>query len=116
MLDFQKWSVISDGYEDKIQVHLGTEISSLEPFIFSFGFFTQECPLKDSSVYFKGRDFDQKFITGGFRVKLWKSFELSTFCLDSHLFPNKKIEKDLGKGAKQFHQGYVAGGISIFVR
>jgi len=113
MLDFQKWSIVSDGYEDKIQVHLGTEISSLEPFTFGFGFFTQEYPWKDKGRYFKGRDFDQKFISAGFRVKLWKSFELSTSFVDSHLFPNKEVEKDLGKDAKQFHQSYIATGIRI---
>jgi len=113
VLDFQKWSIVSDGYGDKIQIHLGTEVSLLEPFTFSFGFFTQECPWKDKGRYFKGRDFDQKFITAGDRVKLWNWLELSTLILDSHLFPNKKIEEDLGKDAKQFHQTYIASGIRV---
>jgi len=76
-------------------------------------FSSQWSPSEPIILSFEGRDFDQKFITGGFRVKLWKSFELSTSFLDSHLFPNKKIEKDLGKDAKQFHQTYIASGIRI---
>ncbi len=107
-VDFQKWSIISDGYGDKIQIHLGTEISSLEPFTFGFGFFTQD----DPSVYV-GKYFNQKFITVGVRLKLWDSLELSTSFVDSHLFPNKEVEKDLGKDAKQFHQSYMATGVSL---
>lgn len=108
MLDFQKWSIISNGHEDKIQAHFGTEISSLEPFTFGFGFFTQD----DPSVYM-GKYFNQKFITAGVRLKLWDSLELSTSYIDSHLFPNKEVEKDLGKDAKQFHQSYIATGVSL---
>lgn len=108
MLDFQKWSIISDGYGDKIQVHFGTEISSLEPITFSLGFFTQD----DPSVYV-GKYLNQKFVTAGVRLKLWDSLELSTSFVDSHLFPNKEVEKYFGKDAKQFHQSYIATGVTI---
>jgi hypothetical protein len=108
MLDFQKWSIVAAGLEDKIQAHLGIEILDSKPFTFSLGFFTQDHPSTET-----GKFLDQNFLTAGTRLRLLNKAELSLSIIDSHLFPNKEFEKEFGKDDEQFHQTYIASGIAF---
>jgi hypothetical protein len=108
MIDFQKWSTVADGLEDKIQMHLGIEILDSKPLAFSLGVFTQDHPSTEM-----GKFLDQNFLTAGTRLRLLHKAELSLSIIDSHLFPNKEFEKEFGKDKEQFHQTHIASGISF---
>ncbi len=106
--EYQNWSHVSDGWNNLVQLHLGTEFAVSDQVRLGAGFFTQDSP-NDSPR----NPLVENFLTFGIRWAVYPAVNLSASVLDSHLVSSSPSPATfLGSPDDRFRQSSVSIGIS----
>lgn len=106
-VEYQRWSAVTDYFQNRWQFHLGTAIEVSPGFTTRFGFFTQ----KDASASPQPYG-NENFLTTGIEYRASEHVSLSASDLDSHLFSTSDPIPGLGQSFQDFRQTHAAIGAS----
>ncbi|MBI1803077.1 MAG: hypothetical protein HY033_05965 [Ignavibacteriae bacterium] len=105
-VEYQKWSLIGDYFQDRFNVHMGTAYELSPTFSLRLGFFTQYDPSKSTGAYT-----DQDFLTAGIQWTATDGVIISAGILDSHLFGKSPSQSYFWNTNNTFHQTYISAGV-----
>ena len=104
--EYQHWSHVSDGWNNLLQLHLGTEIALSEAVSVQAGFFMEDAPEGSGQDYL-----GERFLTAGLRWTSEDRWMFSANVLDSHLLSNSSNSPFGGTLAENFRQASVSLGV-----